>query len=201
MLLATICLDAPPPPLMMSLLSVKSHIQTEQQVSLFVGCNDTNVSVLSSWKWHVIVKGCGGGQTEGCFTKCWSHIVLCFIPECGTLWRIITATWWPWTGRRRTLAACTCPSSTSPNTRYIWAANHTAVSAVFWPCWSGFTRPLFLFKQKLDNQSLDLSDDEELREQMDMHSIIVSSISDEPLFTAEQVQQGVTGVSLHRDSL
>ncbi|XP_032399381.1 fasciculation and elongation protein zeta-2 isoform X5 [Etheostoma spectabile] len=40
---------------------------------------------------------------------------------------------------------------------------------------------------KLDNQSLDLSDDEELREQMDMHSIIVSSINDEPLFTAEQV--------------
>ncbi|AWP19893.1 putative fasciculation and elongation protein zeta-2-like [Scophthalmus maximus] len=41
--------------------------------------------------------------------------------------------------------------------------------------------------EKLDNQSLDLSDDEELREQMDMHSIIVSCISDEPLFTAEQV--------------
>ncbi|XP_035851115.1 fasciculation and elongation protein zeta-2 isoform X4 [Sander lucioperca] len=40
---------------------------------------------------------------------------------------------------------------------------------------------------KLDNQSLDLSDDEELREQMDMHSIIVSCINDEPLFTAEQV--------------
>ncbi|XP_054618296.1 fasciculation and elongation protein zeta-2 isoform X2 [Dunckerocampus dactyliophorus] len=40
---------------------------------------------------------------------------------------------------------------------------------------------------ELDNQSLDLSDDEELREQMDMHSIIVSCVSDEPLFTAEQV--------------
>ncbi|XP_061667763.1 fasciculation and elongation protein zeta-2 isoform X2 [Syngnathoides biaculeatus] len=42
-------------------------------------------------------------------------------------------------------------------------------------------------RQKLDNQSLDLSDDEELREQMDMHSIIVSCFNDEPLFTAEQV--------------
>lgn len=44
--------------------------------------------------------------------------------------------------------------------------------------------------QKLDNQSLDLSDDdddEELREQLDMHSIIVSCINEEPLFTAEQV--------------
>lgn len=41
--------------------------------------------------------------------------------------------------------------------------------------------------EKLDNQSLDLSDDEELREQMDMHSIIVSCINNEPLFTAEQV--------------
>ncbi|XP_019727054.1 fasciculation and elongation protein zeta-2 isoform X2 [Hippocampus comes] len=42
-------------------------------------------------------------------------------------------------------------------------------------------------RQKFDSQSLDLSDDEELREQMDMHSIIVSCINDEPLFTAEQV--------------
>ncbi|XP_057678743.1 fasciculation and elongation protein zeta-2 isoform X1 [Corythoichthys intestinalis] len=42
-------------------------------------------------------------------------------------------------------------------------------------------------RQKPDNRSLDLSDDEELREQMDMHSIIVSCVNDEPLFTAEQV--------------
>lgn len=35
--------------------------------------------------------------------------------------------------------------------------------------------------------NLDASDDEELREQMDMHSIIVSCINDEPLLTAEQV--------------
>ncbi|XP_010880634.3 fasciculation and elongation protein zeta-2 isoform X2 [Esox lucius] len=40
---------------------------------------------------------------------------------------------------------------------------------------------------KLDNMPLDMSDDEELREQMDMHSIIVSCINDEPLFTADQV--------------
>ncbi|XP_041648949.1 fasciculation and elongation protein zeta-2 isoform X2 [Cheilinus undulatus] len=33
----------------------------------------------------------------------------------------------------------------------------------------------------------ELSDDEELREQLDMHSIIVSSLAEEPLFTAEQV--------------
>ncbi|OCT79859.1 fasciculation and elongation protein zeta-2 isoform X2 [Xenopus laevis] len=38
-----------------------------------------------------------------------------------------------------------------------------------------------------DNINLDLSDDEELREQLDMHSIIVSCINEEPLFTAEQV--------------
>uniref|UniRef100_A0A8D0GW29 Uncharacterized protein n=1 Tax=Sphenodon punctatus TaxID=8508 RepID=A0A8D0GW29_SPHPU len=40
-----------------------------------------------------------------------------------------------------------------------------------------------------DNLNLDLSDDEELREQLDMHSIIVSCINDEPLFTAEQVEK------------
>lgn len=56
-------------------------------------------------------------------------------------------------------------------------------------CCCAFTCCITLLLQKLDNQSLDLSDDEELREQMDMHSIIVSSISDEPLFTAEQVQE------------
>ncbi|XP_053567892.1 fasciculation and elongation protein zeta-2 [Bombina bombina] len=38
-----------------------------------------------------------------------------------------------------------------------------------------------------DSLNLDLSDDEELREQLDMHSIIVSCINEEPLFTAEQV--------------
>lgn len=37
------------------------------------------------------------------------------------------------------------------------------------------------------NVNLDISDDEELREQMDMHSIIVSCINDEPFLTAEQV--------------
>ncbi|KAI4889579.1 hypothetical protein NFI96_029857, partial [Prochilodus magdalenae] len=42
--------------------------------------------------------------------------------------------------------------------------------------------------QKLDNLNLDLSDDEELREQMDLHSIIVSCVNEEPLFTAEQVK-------------
>ncbi|XP_031432036.1 fasciculation and elongation protein zeta-2 isoform X2 [Clupea harengus] len=42
-------------------------------------------------------------------------------------------------------------------------------------------------KSRVDNVNLDLSDDEELREQMDMHSIIVSCINEEPFFTAEQV--------------
>ncbi|XP_034157808.2 fasciculation and elongation protein zeta-2 [Pangasianodon hypophthalmus] len=39
----------------------------------------------------------------------------------------------------------------------------------------------------VDSVNLDLSDDEELREQMDLHSIIVSCVNEEPLFTAEQV--------------
>ncbi|KAG9276387.1 fasciculation and elongation protein zeta-2-like isoform X2 [Astyanax mexicanus] len=39
----------------------------------------------------------------------------------------------------------------------------------------------------VSNVNLDVSDDEEMREQMDMHSIIVSCINEEPLFTAEQV--------------
>lgn len=41
--------------------------------------------------------------------------------------------------------------------------------------------------QSVDNVNVDVSDDEELREQMDMHSIIVSCVNDEPFLTAEQV--------------
>ncbi|XP_075900717.1 fasciculation and elongation protein zeta-2 isoform X2 [Nelusetta ayraudi] len=68
--------------------------------------------------------------------------------------------------------------------------NYGNVMAVDWK--TSHTRSLHLptlnlVSRELDNQSLDLSDDEDLREQMDMHSIIVSTISDEPLFTAEQV--------------
>ncbi|XP_004542032.2 fasciculation and elongation protein zeta-2 isoform X3 [Maylandia zebra] len=76
----------------------------------------------------------------------------------------------------------------------VWNAltdNYGNVMPVDWK--TSHTRSLHLPSlnltehEKLDNQSLDLSDDEELREQMDMHSIIVSCINDEPLFTAEQV--------------
>jgi len=34
---------------------------------------------------------------------------------------------------------------------------------------------------------LDLSEDEELQQAFDMHSLIVSNVHQEPLFTAEQV--------------
>uniref|UniRef100_A0A8C5NF84 Fasciculation and elongation protein zeta-2-like n=1 Tax=Gouania willdenowi TaxID=441366 RepID=A0A8C5NF84_GOUWI len=76
----------------------------------------------------------------------------------------------------------------------VWNAlsdNYGNVMPVDWK--TSYTRSLHLpilnltAPETLDNQSLDLSDDEELREQMDMHSIIVSSIHEEPLFTAEQV--------------
>ncbi|XP_053300994.1 fasciculation and elongation protein zeta-2 isoform X2 [Pleuronectes platessa] len=75
----------------------------------------------------------------------------------------------------------------------VWNAltdNYGNVMPVDWK--TSHTRSLHLpilnlTDHELDNQSLDLSDDEELREQMDMHSIIVSCINDEPLFTAEQV--------------
>ncbi|XP_042346270.1 fasciculation and elongation protein zeta-2 isoform X2 [Plectropomus leopardus] len=42
-------------------------------------------------------------------------------------------------------------------------------------------------KPRKTDVTAELSDDEELREQLDMHSIIVSSLAEEPLFTAEQV--------------
>ncbi|XP_050806281.1 fasciculation and elongation protein zeta-2 isoform X2 [Gopherus flavomarginatus] len=76
----------------------------------------------------------------------------------------------------------------------IWNAltdNYGNVMPVDWK--SSHTRALHMPTLNLsekglnENLNLDLSDDEELREQLDMHSIIVSCISDEPLFTAEQV--------------
>ncbi|RLV98668.1 hypothetical protein DV515_00010539 [Chloebia gouldiae] len=76
----------------------------------------------------------------------------------------------------------------------IWNAltdNYGNVMPVEWK--SSHTRALHLPTLNLsekgvnDNLNLDLSDDEELREQLDMHSIIVSCINEEPLFTAEQV--------------
>ncbi|XP_026225694.1 fasciculation and elongation protein zeta-2 isoform X2 [Anabas testudineus] len=42
-------------------------------------------------------------------------------------------------------------------------------------------------KPRKADVTAELSDDEELREQLDMHSIIVSCLAEEPLFTAEQV--------------
>ncbi|XP_032881731.1 fasciculation and elongation protein zeta-2 isoform X5 [Amblyraja radiata] len=76
----------------------------------------------------------------------------------------------------------------------IWNAltdNYGNVMAVDWK--TSHIRALHLPTLNLtekalnDNLNLDLSDDEELRDQLDMHSIIVSCINDEPLFTAEQV--------------
>ncbi|XP_064195239.1 fasciculation and elongation protein zeta-2 isoform X2 [Anguilla rostrata] len=76
----------------------------------------------------------------------------------------------------------------------IWNAltdNYGSVMPVDWK--TSHTRSLHLptlnlvEKGTVDNVSLDVSDDEELREQLDMHSIIVSCVNEEPLFTAEQV--------------
>uniref|UniRef100_A0A8C3S2D0 Fasciculation and elongation protein zeta 2 n=1 Tax=Chelydra serpentina TaxID=8475 RepID=A0A8C3S2D0_CHESE len=80
----------------------------------------------------------------------------------------------------------------------IWNAltdNYGNVMPVDWK--SSHTRALHMPTLNLsekglnENVNLDLSDDEELREQLDMHSIIVSCISDEPLFTAEQVKKNI----------
>lgn len=50
-----------------------------------------------------------------------------------------------------------------------------------------FPPPVLLPGQRKTDVAAALWDDEELREQLDMHSIIVSCLAEEPLFTAEQV--------------
>uniref|UniRef100_A0A3Q4I368 Fasciculation and elongation protein zeta 2a n=1 Tax=Neolamprologus brichardi TaxID=32507 RepID=A0A3Q4I368_NEOBR len=74
----------------------------------------------------------------------------------------------------------------------IWntlTANYGHVMPVDWK--RSRTRSLHVptidLEEKPVNVALELSDDEELRDQLDMHAIIVSCIAEEPLFTAEQV--------------
>nr|XP_025723829.1 fasciculation and elongation protein zeta-2 isoform X2 [Callorhinus ursinus] len=76
----------------------------------------------------------------------------------------------------------------------IWNAltdNYGNVMPVDWK--SSHTRTLHLLTLNLSEKGIsdsllfDASDDEELREQLDMHSIIVSCVNEEPLFTADQV--------------
>ncbi|XP_005160922.1 uncharacterized protein isoform X1 [Danio rerio] len=76
----------------------------------------------------------------------------------------------------------------------IWNAlteNYGNVMPVDWK--TSHTRSLHLPtlnlrpQERLEVNNLDLSDDEELRDQMDMHTIIISCVNEEPLFTAEQV--------------
>ncbi|XP_035677505.1 fasciculation and elongation protein zeta-2-like isoform X8 [Branchiostoma floridae] len=58
---------------------------------------------------------------------------------------------------------------------------------------SSYTRQLYNKALNLNEQkreepmNLDLSDDEELRESFDAHSLIISSLTQEPIFTAEEV--------------
>nr|XP_044993219.1 fasciculation and elongation protein zeta-2 [Jaculus jaculus] len=76
----------------------------------------------------------------------------------------------------------------------IWNAltdNYGNVMPVDWK--SSHTRALHLLtlnlseKEVSDGLLFDASDEEELREQLDMHSIIVSCVHEEPLLTADQV--------------
>uniref|UniRef100_A0A8C3XKU3 Fasciculation and elongation protein zeta 2 n=1 Tax=Chelydra serpentina TaxID=8475 RepID=A0A8C3XKU3_CHESE len=75
----------------------------------------------------------------------------------------------------------------------IWNAltdNYGNVMPVDWK--SSHTRALHMPTLNLSEKGVSSDcNDEELREQLDMHSIIVSCISDEPLFTAEQVKKNI----------
>ncbi|XP_047454348.1 fasciculation and elongation protein zeta-2 [Mugil cephalus] len=76
----------------------------------------------------------------------------------------------------------------------IWSAltsNYGRVMPVDWKqtrtCSTSPSRFSLHIRPRKTDVTAELSDDEELREQLDMHTIIVSSLAEEPLFTAEQV--------------
>lgn len=72
----------------------------------------------------------------------------------------------------------------------IWTALTQSYSQVMPVDWrQSLTRSLHTPAIKPEDQSCEkeISDDEELREQLDMHSMIITSLTDEPLLTADQV--------------
>ena len=48
--------------------------------------------------------------------------------------------------------------------------------------------------QERDTSDLDLSDDEELTQSFDIHSLIISSLQQEPMFTADEVIDEIEGM-------
>jgi len=48
--------------------------------------------------------------------------------------------------------------------------------------------------QERDTSDLDLSDDEELTQSFDIHSLIISSLQQEPMFTADEVINEIEGM-------
>lgn len=56
-------------------------------------------------------------------------------------------------------------------------------------------------KNYLDEIDLDLSDDEELARDLDMHSLILSSLQQEPLFTAEEVLEEIDEIMKQEEPL
>ena len=48
--------------------------------------------------------------------------------------------------------------------------------------------------QECSSPELDLSDDEDLQQAFDMHSLIISSLQQEPMFTAEEVISEIEGM-------
>ena len=48
--------------------------------------------------------------------------------------------------------------------------------------------------QECESPDLDLSDEEELQQAFDMHSLIISSLQQEPMFTADEVISEIEGM-------
>ncbi len=126
--------------------------------------------------------------------KVWTHVharcVFCvwmgFLLHAGsgTLSQITMAGSCRWTGVSLQLARFTFLRWAWRTDR--WVSNLCSASdSIQTPCSNSSSVSVL---QQMESVNLELSDDEDLREQMDLHSIIVSCISEEPLLTAEQVR-------------
>nr|XP_040020088.1 fasciculation and elongation protein zeta-2 isoform X1 [Gasterosteus aculeatus aculeatus] len=69
----------------------------------------------------------------------------------------------------------------------VLTSSYGHVMPVDWKLTSSLHVPTFHLEENPTDVAAEVSDEEELREHLDTHSIIVSSLSEEPFFTVEQV--------------
>lgn len=120
------------------------------------------------------------------------HELFWLFPECGGPSQGTSATSSPSIGPNPTHGNYRNNRSTSRKDELASMQSHRILKI---PTLAKITSFVFLiFQEEEESPDLDLSDDEELHQAFDLHSLIVSSLQQEPLFTAEEVINEIEGM-------